>query len=158
MCLVYKPVPWYTLVIVGWSHQCKATCFLRSGVPPPLFIIVCMRVITPNNSYPEKYSVEVLQIIDLQSQDMSCVYTTLVFIIDQHKKFALPGKPVVTFDLPLWVRAMTVKEHKLLEVTILMGNFHTQLSYLGVIGYIMANSCLKEVLSLIYNNVAEKKL
>lgn len=50
------------------------------------------------------------------------------------------------------------KKNKDLDVTILLGNFHTQMSYLGSIGYVMKNSGLLQVFSSIYAENSAKKM
>ena len=45
---------------------------------------------------------------------------------------------------------MVVSYHMKIDIVILLGNFHTQMSFLGTIGYIMKNSGIEKVLSLIY--------
>ena len=65
-------------------------------------------------------------------------------------------KPIITFDQPLLFKAMNIKN---LDITVLLGNFHTQLNFLGAIGYVMKNSGIKEVFSTSYaENSVEKML
>ena len=59
-------------------------------------------------------------------------------------------EPVLTFDQPLWLKCMMVKTKVDLSATILLGNFHAQMSFLVSIGYVMKNSGIKEVLSTVY--------
>ena len=58
--------------------------------------------------------------------------------------------PVVAFDQPLWLKAMEIVstetvDQSLANVIILLGNFHTQMSFLGSIGHIMQSSGLSEI-------------
>ena len=57
---------------------------------------------------------------------------------------------MVTFDQPLWHKSLVLTKHLNLPVVNLLGNFHTQMSFMGSIGYVMANSGLEQALSLIY--------
>ena len=41
-------------------------------------------------------------------------------------------------------------EHKMDSLTLLLGNFHTQMAFHAAIGYIMKNTGLKEMLSCVY--------
>ena len=61
-----------------------------------------------------------------------------MFVIDECKKQGV--EPVLTFDLPLWHKSMMINVKEGLSVIILLGNFHTEMSYLGSIGYVMKNS------------------
>ena len=57
--------------------------------------------------YPGQSTVSLLLIIDLNPGDLSCVYSTLMFIIDQSKRIIVKI-PVITFDQPLWLKATDV--------------------------------------------------
>ena len=108
-----------------------------------------MKVSTKNNIFVGPHEVDFLPFIDHDPNDLSTVYTTLCFVIDQCKKQKCMY-PIITFDQPLWLKAMKLKESCRLDITILLGNFHTQMSFLGTIGYVMANSGLKEIFSTCY--------
>ena len=52
-----------------------------------------------------------------------------------------------------------IKKVQNLNITILLGNFHTQASFQSAIGYVMKNSGIKEVFSTVYaENSVEKML
>lgn len=62
---------------------------------------------------------------------------------------------VVTFDQPLFMKAREIvaaseSGSKLSKIIVRLGGFHLLISLLGSIGYIMADSGLKEVFSTIY--------
>ena len=98
-----------------------------------------------------------LPFIDLNPSDESTILTTLNFVINDALKSV--QKPIVTFDQPLWYKAMMIKKSKNLDITILLGNFHTQMSFLSAIGYVMQNSGIKEIFSLAFaEHSAEKML
>ena len=79
------------------------------------------------------------------------------FVINNALKSA--QKPIVTFDQPLWYKAMMIKKSKNLDITILLGNYHTQMSFLSAIGYAMQNSGIKEIFSLAFaEHYTEKML
>ncbi len=93
--------------------------------------------------------------IDMNPSDISCVYSTLTFVCAQAKRYNVT--PVVTFDQPLWWKALTViqndhKDSSLKSVVLRLGGLHTQMSFLGCIGHLMAESGLKELLELVYAN------
>ena len=50
--------------------------------------------------HPGKSSITFLPMIDMDPNDMSCVYSTLVFVCDEASIRGV--MPVVTFDQPLW--------------------------------------------------------
>ena len=98
----------------------------------------------------DTHSVIYCPVIDLKSDSNSHVYTSLLYVIEQHRKLGLPGLPIITFDMPLWKRAMIVKFQMKLKIIILMGNFHNEMASLAGIGYLMKNSGIEEVMQLIY--------
>ena len=53
-----------------------------------------MNVITRSNAFPGKHNVEFLPLIDLPSTDINCIYTTLDFLQNQHKKLSAPSKDI----------------------------------------------------------------
>ena len=50
-----------------------------------------------SGEYPGQSTVSLLPIIDLNPRDLSCIYSTLMFIIDQSKRINVKI-PVITFD------------------------------------------------------------
>ena len=54
--------------------------------------------------YPGKSVVMPLPIVDVDPTSMSCVYSTIMFIIKQSKELGIPV-PILTFDQPLWLKA-----------------------------------------------------
>ena len=63
------------------------------------------------------------------------------------------------YMLPLLFKAMMTKKSKDLDITFLLVNFHTQMSFLSAIGYVVQNSGIKQILSLAFaEHSAEKML
>ena len=115
-----------------------------------------MRQITINVDADRVHQVEFLPFIDLDPNNMSAVFTTLMFVPNQCKKHKVA--PLVTLGQPLWLKAMMIKKKNSLPITILLGNFYTQMIFLGSIGYVMKNSDILELLSTTYApNSAKKK-
>lgn len=61
----------------------------------------------------------------------------------------------VTFDQPLRWNALMVRQSEpadsdLRQVVLRLGSFHTEMSFIGSIGHLIAESGLKELLELIY--------
>ena len=107
-----------------------------------------MHQITINVDADGIHQVEFLPFVDLDPNIMSTVFTTLMLVSDQCKKHKV--EPVVTFDQLLWLKAMMIKKKNSLPITILLENFHTQMSFLGFIGHVMKNSGILELLSTAY--------
>ena len=88
-----------------------------------------------------------LPMLDLNPGDVSCVYSNLKFIASQ--------APIMTFDQPLYLKALTVisserADSDLKSIILRLGTFHLQMSFLGAIGYLMAGSGLQEIMELVY--------
>ena len=90
--------------------------------------------------------IEFLQIIDHPPDSYSTVYTTLFECL----KTASAKLMVITFDLPLWLKASRIFLEKGMPVIVRLGGFHTLKSFLGCVGYIMADSGLEDLMILVY--------
>jgi len=100
--------------------------------------------------HPGTSSIVFLPMIDMDPNDLSCIYSTLKFISShalRHQSY-----PVVTFDQPLWWKEHTMVESapELQPAVIRLGGFHTQMSFLGSIGHLMEGSGLQELLEVVY--------
>ena len=82
-------------------------------------------------AFPRKSEVSLLPIINLNSNDYSCIYSTLLFVIDQSKK-ANSDSPCITFDQPLWLKAVEIITEKSLHILCRLDGFHTLMSFLRV--------------------------
>jgi len=94
-----------------------------------------------------------LPMIDMNTNDVSCIYATLKYI--QGHAFRHGVTPIITFDQPLWWKAKMTpvteplgSDHR--KVVLKLGGFHTEMSFLGCIGHLMAASGLQELLDLFY--------
>ena len=83
--------------------------------------------------YPGKSEVNLLPIINLNPSDRSCVYSTCI-----------------TFDQPLWLKAVDISAEKSLNIICRLGGFHTLMSFLGSVGTVMKGSGLSECLQVVY--------
>ena len=101
--------------------------------------------------YPGKSTVSLLPIINLNPNDLTCIYSTLVFVIDQAKKLNLETA-VITFDQPLWYKAMEITNAKSLDVVLVLGGFHLMMSFLGCVGMVMDGSGITDALKTIYGS------
>ena len=103
--------------------------------------------------HPGPASVAFLPMIDMNRGDLTCVYSTLHFVCKQAAQYKV--SPVLTFDQPLWYKALTIVENeprgsRLKSIVLRLGGLHTEFSFLGAIGQIMAGSGLQEVLEDVY--------
>ena len=56
----------------------------------------------------------------------------------------------LTFDQPLWFKAIAIIQEKNLDVICRLGGFHLLMSFLGSVGHLMGGSGLEEVLQEVY--------
>ena len=116
--------------------------------------------ITINVDVDAVYQVEFFVLIDLDPNNMSTVFTSLMFVSDQCKKYKL--ELVATFDQPLWLKAMMIKKNSCLPITILLRSFHRQISFLGsvcyFVRYVMKSSDILELLSTAYPPNSAKQM
>ena len=102
---------------------------------------------------PGQSSVTFLPMIDMSSSDPTCIFSTLKFVTEHARKHNVT--PIITFDQPLWWKALTIIMSEplgsdLRGIVLRLGGFHTEMSFLGCIGNLMAGSGLKELLDMIY--------
>ena len=77
-----------------------------------------------HSEHPKNASITLLPIIDLNPTNYTCIYSTLLFVIDQCKRLNIPT-PSITFDQPLWLKATYISVEKSLNIVIHLGGFHT---------------------------------
>jgi hypothetical protein len=112
-----------------------------------------MQMINNCGEYPGQSSIVFMPMIDLNPSDETCIYSTLMWVSEHAKRFNVT--PVITFDQPLWYKANQIiksepEDNNLSKIVVRLGGLHTEMSFLGTIGYIMSDSGLHEVLSEIY--------
>ena len=111
--------------------------------------------------YPGKSSIVFLPIVDLDPTNMSCIFSTLNYLCDQAKKCNVT--PVITFDQPLFWKAMLIIESEptesdLKRVVLRLGGLHVEMSFLGCIGHLMAQTGLAQVIEVVYTENAVKHI
>ena len=111
-----------------------------------------MQMVTTGEHLPRS-NITMLPIIDLDPSNYSCLYSVLLYIINQSKLLCV-FTPCITFDQPLWFKAMEIITAKSLPVVCRLGGFHTLMSFLGSIGSLMADSGLEKALQNIYGKNA----
>jgi len=112
-----------------------------------------MMQLAHEGEHPGKSSVMFLLMIDIKPSDVMCVYSTLRYIEDHAHHHNV--KPIITFHQPFRWKALMIivtepVESKLKNIVLHLGGFHTEMSFLGSIGRVMAVSGLQELLELIY--------
>lgn len=78
-----------------------------------------------------------LPIVDLNPSNPTCIYSTLTYIQSQAKQLNIPV-PCVTFDQPLWIKAVEIIKSQSLKIVCRLGGFHTMMSFLGSIGSVIS--------------------
>lgn len=112
-----------------------------------------MQLLHSHMPYVGKSSEIFLPLIDLTPSDPTCVRSTLEYIADHASRHGIT--PIITFDQQLWWIAYMIIESQpadspLHQIILVLGGFHTEMSFLGTIGSLMAGSGLKEVISQVY--------
>lgn len=135
----------YTRMDLLW----KTSLLLK--VPRPLWSGFMQMV--HKADHPGQSSVMFLPMIDMDPNDLTCIYSTLTFVASHARRHN--STAVVTFDQPLWWKAHSLVESQpensdIRSVVVRLGGFHTQMSFLGSIGHLMGGSGLHELLEIIY--------
>ena len=107
--------------------------------------------------HPVQSPVLLLPMIDLDPGNMSCVHSTLTFICEHSARYNVT--PIITFDQPLLWKSLQVIEGQpenspLHSIVLRLDGFHTETSFIGSIGHLMAGLGLQELLETIYANNA----
>jgi hypothetical protein len=125
-----------------------STIFSTSSNPQPSWSGF-MQDITKIHTAGTKAEISFLPIIDLNSSDENCIYSTLVFIIKQARQLHI-NIPCVTFDQPLWLKATGIIAEAKLDIVARLGGFHTMMSFFGSIGKVMKGSGIEELFAIVY--------
>ena len=97
-----------------------------------------------------KSAVEYLPIIDLNPNSPTCIYSTLRFIIDLSKQLNVDYTPCVTFDQPLYLKAIGIIRTERLPIVCRLGGFYVLMSFLGSLVNLMKGSGLEELFEEVY--------
>ena len=106
-----------------------------------------------------KSTIMMLALIDLNPNDLICIYSTLLHVIDLAFKMNIPT-PSITFDQPLWVKTIEIVQTKKLKIVVRFEGFHSLMSFIGSIGMCMEGSGLEKLLMQVYsgNNVVSQMM
>nr|XP_047135832.1 uncharacterized protein LOC124813134 [Hydra vulgaris] len=135
---------------VAWFFSSKTN-------PRPNWSGYMMHTTSQSTTTYEKASIKILLIIELNSSDETCIYSTLLFIIDEANKYKIVTV-CVTFDQSLWQKALGVIKDQNLNIICRLRGFHTMMSFLGSIGKLMTGSGLEEVLEQVYSEDTVKHI
>ena len=98
-----------------------------------------------------------LLILDVNPSDETCIYPTLFFVIKEGQRIGIVT-PCITFDQPLWLKAMGIIKEKDLNIVCRLRGFHMLMSFLGSIGKLMIGSGLEEAFEEIYSEDTVKHI
>ncbi|KAK5859111.1 hypothetical protein PBY51_003201 [Eleginops maclovinus] len=90
--------------------------------------------------------IDFLPVIEGDPNDHNTIFTTLKECMRLFKDKVT----IVTFDLPIWLKAVDIIKQANLPIIPQLGGFHLLKSYLGSLGNIMEDSGLLELIQLIY--------
>ena len=110
-----------------------------------------MEHISETCAHLEKNIITMPPLIDLNPNDLTSIYSTLLHAIDLAFKMNIPT-PSITFDHALWVKAIVIMQPKKLKIDMrLRGGFHCLMSFIGSIGMCTEGSALKKLLLHVYS-------
>ena len=103
--------------------------------------------------HPGESSIRFLPTIDMDPGNTTCIYSTLHYVAKIAKK--QKSNPILIFDQPLYWKSLMIVESEPEEsplkcIVLKMGGLHMLISFLGSIGYTMADSGLCEVFETIF--------
>ena len=84
-------------------------------------------------------------------------YSTLLFIEQQAASVNIET-PCVTFDQPLWLKAVEIVKSKSINIVCRLGGFHLLTSFLGSVGKFMECSELAELFQTVYGSNTVKHM
>jgi hypothetical protein len=102
-----------------------------------------------NGDHPSEAKVLFLPIININPSDEHCIYSTLRFVEKQALQLNIET-PCITFDQPLWLKAIEIVISTSMNMVCRLGGFHTLMSFLGSIGTLMGGSELAAALETCY--------
>ena len=131
-----------TLWHSGWM-------FSEATKPRPNWSGFMQHIFSENDCPITKSEVLFLPIIDLRPSDETCIYSTSFYIQSQAEQLSILTA-CITFDQPLWLKAVEIITERSLRIVCRLGGFHTMMSFLGSIGSMTKGSGLEEALEQVY--------
>ena len=141
------------LINPTWAADLIWKTSLLFRVPGPSWLGTMQAVYKGNVDYPGKSETILMPMIDLDPNDLSCIYSTLKFVTKQARKKNFTA--ILTLDQPLfWKASQIVDSEKddpdIKEAIIKIGGLHLEISFLGSIGHLMGGTGLNELLGCVY--------
>ena len=102
--------------------------FSEAAKPRPNWSGFLQHTLSENNCPITKSGVLFLPIIDLNPSDETCKYSTLVYIQGQAEQLSIPTA-YITFNQPLWLKAVEIITERSLRIVCTLGGFHTMMSF-----------------------------
>ena len=149
--LTYEKLHLPTIKDSSWKLDLLSKLSWNTQIPTPGWSGLMQMV--QQGFHPGQSSIHFLPMIDMNPSDLTCIYSTLMFVSAEAKRYGL--KAVLTFDQPLFWKATTIiinepVDSELRSVVLRLGGFHIQMSFLGSIGHLMSGSGLSEVLETVF--------
>ena len=112
-----------------------------------------MQMLHHRLQHPGQSSDIFLPMVDFTPSDPTSVQSTLEYLVDHASRYQ--STAVITFDQQLWWIAHMIieaqpEDSRLHQIVLILGGFHTEISFLGTIGNLMAGSGLREVMSQVF--------
>lgn len=126
--------------------------FSDSDHPRPNWSGFMQDICTPAADFSPAADIRMLPIIDINPNNMSCIYSTLSFVEQQAKQLNMETA-CITFDQPLYIKAVEIVQSTGMNVVCRLGGFHVIMSYLGSIGKVMEGSGISDALMSCYGSV-----
>ena len=129
----------------------SAWLFNRANIPTPNWSGFMQHIFKSEDEESiSKADVLILPMIDLSPSDDTCIYSTLLYIESQASRLNLPTA-CVTFDQPLWLKAMKIVSAKgMTKIVLRLGGFHLLMSACGSVFHMMKGSGIEEALEAAY--------
>ena len=127
------------IYIAGLNYQTKLV-----GINAAIFFLLVSVIL------PLRMKFSYLPIIDLNPSDETCIYSTLNYVQSQAWKLNIPT-PCITFDQPLWIKAVEITKAKSMNIVCRLGGFHTIISFIGSLGTMMKGSGMEEIFGIVYD-------
>lgn len=93
--------------------------------------------------------ITILLTIDLNLSTETCIYSTVLFIMELSEKLNMTTS-FVTFDQPLRIQSIEITTSKSLSIVSRLGWFHMLMCFVGSVGKFMEGLGLKNALGTIY--------
>ena len=98
--------------------------------------------------HPSPSQITMVPFIDLSPSNEGCIYSTLLYVIEE-TKYGLVT-PSVTFDQPLWVKVVKIIHAKDFKILPRLCDFHSLMSFVGSLVMVIKVLSLEKFLKTIY--------